>query len=76
MGGRKSGGSVRECPMSMISIPASAIDMAQQSAVAAVAVHALAQVAAQRASETAEVAAARPQASAPAGVGGLVDQTA
>jgi len=61
--------------MSMISIPASAIDMAQQSAVAAVAVQALAQVAAQRASETAEVAA-RPQASTPAGVGGLVDQTA
>lgn len=59
----------------MISIPASAIDMAQQSAVAAVAVQALAQVQAQRADATAQ-AMARPPAATPAGVGGVVDQTA
>lgn len=60
----------------MISIPASAIDTAQKSAVAAIAVQALAQVQAQRASETAQATAARPPAATPPGVGGLADQSA
>lgn len=59
----------------MISIPSSAVHLAQQSAKAATAVQALAQIAADRASEAAQ-ATAKPAAANPPGVGGLVDQTA
>jgi hypothetical protein len=66
----------------MISVPASALHLAQQTAGAAVAVQALAQVQAARASETAQNSstqnsrAPKPSAANPPGVGGLVDQTA
>ena len=64
------------CETSMISIPASDLQVAQQSAKAATAEMALAQVAAERASETAQASAPATAAAVPPGVGGLVDRTA
>lgn len=60
----------------MISIPASATHLAQQSAKAATAEAALAQIQADRASETAQALAPKPQPANPPGVGGRLDQTA
>lgn len=60
----------------MISIPASAVHLAQQSAKAATAEQALAQIQADRASEAAQALAPKPQAANASGVGGRVDQTA
>jgi hypothetical protein len=61
--------------MGLISIPGSALQVAQQSALAATAELALAQIAATQAGEIAQDSAPKPAANPP-GVGGLVDQTA
>jgi hypothetical protein len=60
--------------MGLISIPGSDLQIAQQSAKAATAELALAQIAATEAGEIAQNSA--PKAANPPGVGGLVDQTA
>ena len=60
--------------MGLISIPSSALALDQQSAVAATAELALAQIAANEAGEIAQNSA--PKSATPPGVGGLVDQTA
>jgi hypothetical protein len=59
----------------MSSVPASALHVAQQTAKAATALEALAQVQANKSSQQAQTAS-KPQASNPPGVGGRVDRTA